>query len=228
MSASEELTVPGKASSPPEEPPEKSSSLDNLLLLLAGLLFTGSCLLIVGIIPVLIMAVGAFLAIKSGDVKHVKVAARFIQIVVIVGAFVCGVNAAYNQLIADAATIAMEASSESYPTMPDSPVLAEWTYTEAVEQKNDSLIMIGVLFSSALVIEFLWVQPLTRQFPAWRAARALRHLKASAEKGSIIKRDALAPYSVADELLKWNKLRQEGLVTEAQFEEARAKLLDGR
>lgn len=43
---------------------------------------------------------------------------------------------------------------------------------------------------------------------------------------NIVKSDNLKAYSVADELLKWAKLKEDGLVTEQQFEEARQKLLN--
>jgi hypothetical protein len=51
---------------------------------------------------------------------------------------------------------------------------------------------------------------------AWREATA---------SSPVIGRHGLKSYSVADELLKWSKLRDEGVVTEAEYEEARVKLL---
>ena len=42
---------------------------------------------------------------------------------------------------------------------------------------------------------------------------------------SIIKGKNFKSYSVADELLKWAKLKEEGHITEGQFNEARNKLL---
>lgn len=46
----------------------------------------------------------------------------------------------------------------------------------------------------------------------------------------IIKRERLTSYSVADELLKWAKLRDEGIVSNEEYHEARSKLLsqDGK
>jgi hypothetical protein len=41
----------------------------------------------------------------------------------------------------------------------------------------------------------------------------------------IIKGDKLKQYSVADELMKWVKLKEDGHITEAEFNEARDKLL---
>lgn len=42
----------------------------------------------------------------------------------------------------------------------------------------------------------------------------------------IIQSEKLKQFSVADELSKWAKLRDDGIVSEAEFEEARAKLLN--
>ncbi|MCH7630025.1 MAG: SHOCT domain-containing protein [Proteobacteria bacterium] len=41
----------------------------------------------------------------------------------------------------------------------------------------------------------------------------------------IVGRHGLTSYSVADELMKWNELRETGVVTEEEFGEARARLL---
>ncbi len=42
----------------------------------------------------------------------------------------------------------------------------------------------------------------------------------------IIKKDSFASYSAADELLKWAKLKEEGLISEKEFDDARKKILD--
>lgn len=43
---------------------------------------------------------------------------------------------------------------------------------------------------------------------------------------TIMGRDGFTQYSVADEISKWNKLREDGLVTEDEFNAARDKLLN--
>lgn len=45
------------------------------------------------------------------------------------------------------------------------------------------------------------------------------------EKSKIIKTDNLKTYSVADELLKWTQLRDAGVVSEEEFQEARDKIM---
>ena len=44
---------------------------------------------------------------------------------------------------------------------------------------------------------------------------------------NIVGRDNLSSYSVADEMLKWNDLLEKGLITQEEFEKAKAKLLNG-
>jgi hypothetical protein len=78
----------------------------------------------------------------------------------------------------------------------------------------------------ALLIEVLWIRPFTRQLPGWRAARS--HKKLNAKNTRIIGRDSLTPYSIADELLKWSKLREDGLITENEYQQARMNLLNRR
>lgn len=45
---------------------------------------------------------------------------------------------------------------------------------------------------------------------------------------AVVGRTGLKSYSVADELLKWNKLLEDGVVTEEEFDVARAELLKNR
>ena len=43
---------------------------------------------------------------------------------------------------------------------------------------------------------------------------------------NIIKGEKLKQYSVADELMKWGKLKEEGHISEDEFNQAKAKLLN--
>lgn len=49
--------------------------------------------------------------------------------------------------------------------------------------------------------------------------------KFNSKESSIIKTDGLKPYSVADELLKWSQLKDAGIVSEEEFQEARKKIM---
>ncbi len=54
----------------------------------------------------------------------------------------------------------------------------------------------------------------------------LSKLKSAGAEINIIKGEKLKQYSVADELLKWAKLKEDGHITEEEFNEARTKLLN--
>jgi hypothetical protein len=231
-----------------DHPQAKSSSLDNLLLFLAVLVFAGLFLTIVGTIPVLIMTVGAVLAFRSGDVKNMKVTARFVQIIVILGALVFGFIALNKQADVDKAAARMDAAypeyskgggdpitfSEKYSPAEQREILdgvgeyysAESAYNSSKDDRNRFIAWAGGIGSLALVIQFLWVGPFTRQLPVWRAARS--HKKTNTKNKHIIGRDSLTPYSIADELLKWSKLREDGHITEDEYQDARMKLLNRR
>lgn len=56
-------------------------------------------------------------------------------------------------------------------------------------------------------------------------SKGITAYKSSTAPSPVIGRHGLKSYSVADELLKWSKLREEGLVTDAEFEEARKNLM---
>jgi len=92
----------------------------------------------------------------------------------------------------------------------------------------------GALLSGVylLIVEHLWRIPLTRQLPGFhssyrRLGDLFRRIKVPRSSTlSIMSRENLVPFSVADELKKWSKLRDEGVITEEQFLEARRRMLN--
>lgn len=200
MSASEQPWANTEGNALNDKTNAKSSSLDNLLLLLAVLLFAGLCVTLVGIIPVLIMAVGAIQAFRSGDVKNMKVTARFVQSLVILGTLIFGFIGAYKQTDVDDAATRVQAANTAYTPhinegymqpyefstkltpaeqhefsrVADELWNAKDYYRRSKEKRNQFLAIAGGISSIALIIEFLWIRPFTRQLPAWQAARALK------------------------------------------------------
>jgi len=79
------------------------------------------------------------------------------------------------------------------------------------------------------VMELLFLKPM-RANRNWFARKfsAIREKSASGNAGEIdiIKGERLRSFSVADELLKWAKLKEDGHITEREFSEARRKLLE--
>lgn len=95
-------------------------------------------------------------------------------------------------------------------------------------------ILIGDFFIISTLVIGLFLFKI-KIYPALKArcmalalilSELLKKLKKAVNFDSrIIKIQGLKSYSVADELLKWSKLRDEGLVSEDEYHEARAKLL---
>lgn len=83
------------------------------------------------------------------------------------------------------------------------------------------LIFIAKLFFKPLSQHREWVE-VNGMFSA--KAKSLTKTKAESEV-DIIKGEKLKQYSVADELIKWGKLKEDGHISEDEFNEAREKLL---
>lgn len=221
----------------------RGSSFDNLKLMLAGLIFGATCLTVVGIIPVAIMGTGLVLSLKSGDDGNVKATSRFVQAIVLVAMVGMLIGAAvYHGRANNIASIMQDPDSASAyeQTLRRNPLEAapigdpyysaksqfyrdQSTYIDYVGVRYNLLFGAALSFAYAILLQVLWVAPVTRQMPIWRSRKKP---EAKSDNGSrIIKRDSLASYSVADELIKWSKLHAEGLVSDDEFEEARTKLL---
>lgn len=90
-------------------------------------------------------------------------------------------------------------------------------------------VVIPVIYLNA--VQFLFYSPL-KEHSDWVSVNGVFSTKKSLAKKvsakpemDIIKGEKLTQYSVADELIKWAKLKEDGYITEEEFNEARAKLL---
>ncbi|OWQ98386.1 hypothetical protein CDQ91_07820 [Sphingopyxis witflariensis] len=81
---------------------------------------------------------------------------------------------------------------------------------------------LGLLAITAGIISLPW-QRLVIDLNKVKGVR-LRAQK-TRDSAQIIGRDKLTSYSVADELQKWQKLHEDGVVTAEEFEQTKAKLL---
>ena len=84
-----------------------------------------------------------------------------------------------------------------------------------------------------IAVNTLFYSPLKRH-SEWVAVNGVFSTKpksdiksATESEMDIIKAEKLKQYSVADELMKWGKLKEEGHISEDEFNQAKAKLLKG-
>lgn len=94
-----------------------------------------------------------------------------------------------------------------------------------------SLIGASICLAYLIAVNFLFLRPLASH-ESWVEINGIFSNKPRSAKTAIgasemdiIKGEKLKQYSVADELLKWAKLKEEGHISEDQFNEARSKLL---
>jgi len=174
------------------------NSTDHAKILIFGLLMLPAIGLGLGIIPAIFLLFGLFMRSKSGDFSHIETAIRNYKL--------------YSYLlIAIFGFIAMTSGSE-----------------RGVFEVSLS-IMLSTIF--ALVsVKFLFQAPLVAH-AEWVAKNGIFSSKPKAGNDSsnsevqILKGDRLKHYSVADELIKWAKLKEDGHITELQYEQAREKIL---
>ena len=96
-----------------------------------------------------------------------------------------------------------------------------------------SLLGFGISIAYLKAVNNLFYSPLKRH-SEWVAVNGIFSGKSKADIKSatesemdIIKAEKLKQYSVADELMKWGKLKEEGHISEDEFNQAKAKLLKG-
>lgn len=179
-------------------------------LFVFALLIIPPIVLIVGIIPILFLLFGVLMFRKSGDFDHIETASRNYWIFCILAFFA---------LLGIAGYLFLEYMGEKPDYRRDSRL------GEAIGFSALSLVP---LFYIGLM-ELLFLRPM-RANRDWIAGKFSVTSRGPASSGAgeidIIKGERLRSFSVADELLKWAKLKEDGHITEQEFSDARRKLLE--
>lgn len=180
---------------------------DQTKVLIFFFLLALTALLIIGLIPVIFLGIGIYLMRRNQEFSSLSTAITASTI--------------YASLVALA----------SFPFLLYF-VVDDYPYLDSEELVASTAIFlgsIGYLFAS----KFLFQNPL-RLHADWVSehgifSSSINNIKrTSSDTGiSIIKKGRNDQISVADELLKWAKLKEKGLISEAEFATARKKLLGG-
>ena len=172
------------------------SSEEQGKLLLFALLFAPTIIFLVGIIPAIFLGFGIFMMKRNQDFSSVETAVRYFKVYCWIG---IGVSLLW--------------------------IVNQSMYTIVK-------ISIPVLFPAYLVfVQVLFFNPL-KSHSEWISVNGIFSSKpksampiSTGAEVDIIKGEKLKQYSVADELIKWAKLKEDGHITEEEFDEARTKLL---
>lgn len=168
---------------------------------------------LVGIIPVLFLAFGYYMMKKNNDFSSVEASVKAVNILFMLAAILSVLFAVYYGIEY------FTRSSSSYGRM----------------DLDMALITLGFMVTAGfyfLVVKYLYFIPL-QNHSEWVAVNGTFSNKpkkptpdTSRASVDILQSEKLKPYSVADELLKWAKLKEDGLISEEEFNEARSKLLN--
>ena len=185
------------------------NSSDQSKILIFILLFLPSIAFGVGVIPALFLGFGIYMMKKNEDFSHLATGIKNFNGYVILLLIGCVITAAY---------CATTLNAERYYNRLDDELIA-------------FLILAGVCIAYLIAIRFLLYEPLSAH-AEWIEINGVFATKPKSCTGAninsevdIIKGEKFKQYSVADELTKWAKLKEDGHISEEEFNEARAKLL---
>lgn len=183
------------------------SSSEQSKIFIFWLLMLPSVIFIVGIIPTLFLGFGLYMMRKNKDFSHVTTAVRNVRWYVslcLVGSLIFSIYCATTL-------------NENYGSLEKEL----WV----------SLIWSVGFISYLFFMNYFFVNPLFSH-SEWIEIHGIFETKfkinSESEDGGkldIIKGEMLKQYSVADELMKWAKLKEDGHISEEEFKEARDKLL---
>ncbi len=182
------------------------NSSDQGKLLIFSLLMVPSVVFLVGVIPIIFLAFGIYMMKKNQDFSSIDTAVKYFKRYLWL-AIIGGVGFSVYWW-------------------------GQWSHNPYADDKFFiSLIALAISIAYLIAVNILFYSPL-KEHSEWVAANGIFSTKPkSATKPpierevDIIKGEKLKQYSVADELLKWAKLKEEGHISEDEFNEARAKLL---
>ena len=185
------------------------NSSDQSKILIFGLLMLPSIGFLVGVIPTLFLAFGIFMMKKNEDFSHVSTATRNFR------GYVYLILAGWIILAAYGATTSN----------------AEDLWDRLDEEFIIPLVFAGICIAYLVFVKHLFINPLSKH-SEWVEINGIFATKPKNSSNTvalgevdIIKGEKLKQYSVADELIKWAKLKEDGHISEEEFNEARKKLL---
>jgi len=187
---------------------EQSKIIIFIVLLLPGLVF------LVGIIPILFLIFGMYMMKKDSNFIHIETAVRNFRIYAYIPLIIGAVSTLYFGIMC----LGPEKTN---------------IYGMKTSYEDDFLVSLAIYSISSIYIvllNFLFYTPLSnhKKWVELKGVFATEKTKTNTPPDSnvnIIKGDNIRSYSVADELLKWAKLKEEGHISQEEFDQARKKLL---
>lgn len=163
-------------------------------------------LFFVGVLPILFLIIGFIMLRRTKDFSYVDMAVRGAAIYMWIGFLICAGVVAWNAFTWD--------KTSSYQSL------------YAVQMMQNFSIVGAIFLGYKVALAKLLFEPLTAH-KEWVELNGVFSSKANNKETEIdiIKGERLKSFSVADELIKWAKLKDDGHISEQEFNDARKKLL---
>jgi glucose uptake protein GlcU len=174
------------------------NSSDQIKIFIFFLLLAPTVFFLVGVIPALLLGYGIIMMKKNEDFSHIENAIKICRLYI--GVLLSGC------IILTAASPAM--------------------FDIQIEKLQILFLMCaGICIAYLIFVNALFLKPLAKH-SEWVQINGIFSSKPKASlEMNIMKRGKLQQYSVADELLKWSKLKEDGHISEKDFNELKEKLL---
>jgi len=166
-----------------------------------------------GILPALFLGFGLFMMKKQKDFCHFETAVKNFNFVLYLACVILTLIALYYV--------------GEYLSIPDDEY---YLRPYAAQVIWICLVIFGITLAYVVAVRFLFLKPL-QAHSDWVVSNGIFSSKPKAPLTptttnlDIIQGEKLRSYSVADELLKWAKLKEDGHISEEEYNEARRKLL---
>lgn len=188
------------------------NSGDQGKLLIFTLLMAPSVVFLVGAIPAIFLAFGLFMMKKNQDFTNIEAAVKNFKGYTWLALIGCLISALY------------------WTNVHFNGDQTSW-YNDRSAEIGLSMTFAAIAFAYLVLVQVLFFNPL-KSHSEWVAVNGIFSSKPKSAMQSspepemdIIKGERLKQYSVADELIKWGKLKEDGYISEEEFNEARKKLL---
>ncbi|MEU6148358.1 SHOCT domain-containing protein [Streptomyces sp. NPDC047081] len=188
---------------------EPLSSVEQSKIMLFVLALLPAVFFVIGVIPVVFLIFGTLMMKRNGDFSHVETGVKNFRGYCYLALLVAVLFALYF-------ATTLGASSR---------------WERQVEEFIISSVFAGIAITYILLVNKLFLSPLASH-ARWVEVNGIfsNKSRSALEKGKstdidIIKGEKMKSFSVADELIKWAKLKEDGHISEQEFQDARAKLL---
>jgi hypothetical protein len=190
------------------------NSSDQSKILIFGLLLVPT-LFFVGVIPVIFLTFGVWMLKKNEDFSHIETAVRNVRAYCFVVFAGCALFAVYY------ANRVWQAEADDWDRKYYADFVIGWTVAAAIALAYFTLAK--VLLLNPMRGHEKWIE--TNGMFSTKSKAAAPNGKQS--DVSIVQGGRMSPsYSVADELIKWSKLKDDGHITAEQYNAAKDKLLN--